>query len=623
MKIKKERENKWHKLDNTAKIYPVIANSHFSGVYRMSVTLKEKICPEKLQKAVEIVTPWFETFHVRLRRGVFWYYYETNKKLPEIEKEFTYPCRYIDPYSNNQYLFRVSYYECRINLEVFHGLTDGNGALLFLKELLYQYLRLAHREELSKFSDAPENGVSFHTEDSYQNYYKKRKAKSYHKETAYQLEGIFLEEGKEGILHGYIDLEALKRVCKNYQVSITQYFLAVLVESIYVEKLHSQPSRLPIRINVPVNLRAFFESTTIRNFFAAVIIGIPVKKENETFEEILSYIKTKWNQELTKENLEKLISYNVRNEKHWYLRILPLFIKNIGIKLIYSHSTKTFTTTISNLGMIQLIPEYQPYVERFHFIMGVSKKQPMKCIVCSYKKELVFTFSSVLKDTSVQRHFFRKLSQHGIPVKIESNGVYQEENKTSVTDPPLYPKIEFDMHHYHILIRLFFFLSVVTGGVLLVVNLSHYHGFFWSGIVIAAILYAIMTVVYSIQRNTNPAAKIMVQTLAAELFVIWIDYLIGYEGWSVNYAVPGILMVAESAMLVLQIVNFMNWQSYILFQIEYIILSIIPVGLWFAHIVTRPIMTFLTLGFSVLIFVLTMIFGDKKAKEELIRRFHI
>ena len=129
---------------------------------------------------------------------------------------------------------------------------------------------------------------------------------------------------------------------------------------------------------------------------------------------------------MTKEHLEKLISYNVGNEKHWYLRMLPLFIKNIGIKAIYAHSAKGFTTTISNLGIIKILPEYQPYVERFHFIMGVSKKQPLKCIVCSYQEEMVFTFSSVLEDTSIQRHFFKKLSQHGIAVKVESNGVYYE-----------------------------------------------------------------------------------------------------------------------------------------------------------------------------------------------------
>lgn len=195
-----------------------------------------------------------------------------------------------------------------------------------------------------------------------------------------------------------------------------------------------------------------------------------------------------------------------------------------------------------------------------------------------------------------------------------------QNNKKSV---PLYPEVVFDVHKYHILIRLFLFISVVTGAVLVAVNVMNYHGIWWSGIALAAILYAIMTLTYSVQRSTNPAAKIMVQTLAAQLAAVWIDYLLGYEGWSVNYALPGILLVAECSMLVLQIVNFMNWQSYILFQIEYIVLSAVPALLSIWHIITKPMMTYLALGCSLFIFAGTMIFGDKKAKNELIRRFHI
>lgn len=103
-----------------------------------------------LEQALETVLPWFELFHVRLRRGVFWYYFETNRKKPSVEREVVYPCRYLHPYSNNQYLFRAGYYNNRINLEVFHVVTDGMGASVFLKELLYQYLRLAHPEELGR-----------------------------------------------------------------------------------------------------------------------------------------------------------------------------------------------------------------------------------------------------------------------------------------------------------------------------------------------------------------------------------------------------------------------------------------------------------------------------------------
>ena len=123
---RRSREPKWDKLDNTAHLFPVIAGDDMTNVYRISVVLKEPVVGTILQDALDIVLPKFDGFNVRLRQGIFWYYFEENgKPAPEVREEDTYPCRYILQNRNNSYLFRVTYYQCRINLEVFHALTDG------------------------------------------------------------------------------------------------------------------------------------------------------------------------------------------------------------------------------------------------------------------------------------------------------------------------------------------------------------------------------------------------------------------------------------------------------------------------------------------------------------------
>ena len=145
----------WRKLDNTAQLFPVIANKEISHVYRISATLKEEVRPDLLQQALEDVLPWFDVFRVRLRRGFFWFYFEENKNRPEVEDETEYPCRYIDPHGRRKFLFRVSYYRRRINLEVFHAVSDGMGAITFLKELTYRYIDLFRNEskvEMKKYS---------------------------------------------------------------------------------------------------------------------------------------------------------------------------------------------------------------------------------------------------------------------------------------------------------------------------------------------------------------------------------------------------------------------------------------------------------------------------------------
>lgn len=188
---------------------------------------------------------------------------------------------------------------------------------------------------------------------------------------------------------------------------------------------------------------------------------------------------------------------------------------------------------------------------------------------------------------------------------------------------PTYPVIRFDTKKFHLLMNSFLFLAVALGLTLIVVNVFTFHGLWWSFISTGVIIYACVTLLFSVQHNTNPAAKILVQTLLAQVLAVLIDVVIGYQGWSVNYAVPGILLLADASMLVLMIVNFMNWQSYILFQIEYVLFSLIPVVLAVCGVITRPLLTVTALVCSVLILAGTMIFGDRKAKNELIRRFHI
>ena len=123
------RQVRWDKLDNTAHLFPSIAGESMTNVYRISVTLKEEVQVEFLQQALDMILPKFDGFNLRMRTGVFWYYFEENgKKAPKVTEEAMFPCRFIRQNKNRNYLFRVTYYKSRINLEVFHVLTDGMGA---------------------------------------------------------------------------------------------------------------------------------------------------------------------------------------------------------------------------------------------------------------------------------------------------------------------------------------------------------------------------------------------------------------------------------------------------------------------------------------------------------------
>ena len=425
----KKRRNsnipRWDRLDNTAHLFPVIAGESMTNTYRIAVELTEEVDGAKLQEALNIVLPKFDLFNVRMRTGFFWYYFEENgKKAPTVKQEHTYPCRFIQPNKYRGYMFRVRYYKKRISLEVFHVLTDGMGGINFLKELTYQYLRLVHPELREKVGDSLSADTSLNREDSFLRNYRRSAKKGYQSKKAFQIKGEKLDSEEFGVIHGYVKIPALKEVCHKYGLSINEYLVATYVWSIYKECLHGMTSDRAIRAAVPVNLRPFFDSVTTKNFFVMVSAELVPDQENLSYEEVLERVKTSLRSQINKEHLEELFSYNVSNQQNLFARAVPLFLKNIAIRLVYTQSALANSTTITNIGNIKLEPEYEPYVHMFHAFLAMSKGQLLKATICSYQDTLAITFSSVLAEAHVQRAFFRQLAADGLEVTIESNGVY-------------------------------------------------------------------------------------------------------------------------------------------------------------------------------------------------------
>ena len=137
-------------------------------------------------------------------------------------------------------------------------LTDGMGGINFLRELTYQYLRLAHpklREQVG--GDALCSETSLNTEDSFIKNYRKSSQKIYKTQKAYLLKGEKFKEPEFGVIHGYLNIPQLKSVCKKMGASINEYLVSVFIWSIYTEYMNGMPEKRPVRVAVPVNLRPF------------------------------------------------------------------------------------------------------------------------------------------------------------------------------------------------------------------------------------------------------------------------------------------------------------------------------------------------------------------------------
>ncbi len=426
--MKKNKKNKltWRRLDNSAKIFPMSAGKRYSTVFRLSVLLKEEVQPENLKEAVIQTLERYKFFKVKMKSGFFWYYLEHNTKEPIVEEERDYPCKYIDPKTNNGYLFKVTYFKNKINIDIFHALTDGNSGTTFFREIVYTYLELIHKEAL-KTENRQLRKLEYSIEDSYiKNYDKKAKSNASGK-IAYELKGKKIKLGAISVIHEIIDLEQLKEESKKNNATITQYLTAVLMYAIYNQNYIKYKGKKPIKICIPVNLKKYFPSNTMSNFFSYITLVADMHNtEIDTFEKMLKFVKEEFEERLKEEEIIKTMSTNVKIGSNFFIKVVPLILKNILVRISYIIIRKYTTITYSNIGRIGIIGDYKKYIDYFLMLIAPEPVEKIKCSSCSFENKMVFTFTSILDDNSIEREFYKFLTNRNIKVNIESNGVLDD-----------------------------------------------------------------------------------------------------------------------------------------------------------------------------------------------------
>ncbi|MGI6005442.1 MAG: hypothetical protein ACOX88_08545 [Christensenellales bacterium] len=421
---------KWMRLDNAAKIYPAAKNRRWTALFRVSANLNEDIDPGVLKAAVKNVLPRFPTFATRLRSGAFWYYMEENLDEPIVEPDVANPMVRMRFNKNNGFGFRVRYYQNRIAVEIFHMITDGTGGMIFLKTLVAEYIKLKYGVEIPATDgvlDVNQKPKAREIEDSFLTHADDISVTRKEK-TAYRIRGFPEEDGFINITTGIIPVDIILEKAREKKVSLTAYLVGVLIlaiDEIQRRRVRQRRRLKPVKVSVPVNLRSFFKSHTLRNFSSYVNPGIEPMYGEYSFDETLKIIHHFMGTEITAKLLAAKFSTNVQSEKNLILRIMPLFLKNIALKAVfYWVGDRKTSSTISNLGNV-IVPEAMaPFVNRFDVILGPLSVNPVACGMLSYGGTLYLNFTRTIRDPSVERAFFTRLVKLGIPVEIESNQRY-------------------------------------------------------------------------------------------------------------------------------------------------------------------------------------------------------
>ena len=416
-----KRETSWQRLDNAAKIFPPNSNKRDTKVFRFSCRLYEEVNPEILQQALDKTMRTFPLYASIMRKGLFWYYLEKSEIRAVVKEESKSPCSRIYNENIKNLLFEVTYFKKKINLDVHHALTDGVGALQFLRTLTLNYLTLAHADvfkDKTLYLDYDASHTEMETDGFITNSFDGKQYDNPTPNKAYMFKGPRYEGNFLQVINGVVSVKEVLNEAHKYHTTLTVYLTSVLFYAIS-KQMTMRERKQPVVMDVPVNLRPYFKSASARNFFSVLHVPYYFKPEEEpSLAEIIPYVQNFFHEELTTDKLQARLNRLVSLERNYFTRVVPLFLKKPTLKLAHYLTSKDVTTSFSNTGKVTMPAELVPYIKGFDMCVSTTKIQ---ACLCSFGDRLSISFTSPLMSTEVQKHFFRELSRAGIKVTLSTN----------------------------------------------------------------------------------------------------------------------------------------------------------------------------------------------------------
>jgi len=413
-----EREN-WYRADNVSKVFLATYDQRDTRTLRVSCTLTENIDPEKLTEALKQTMKLRNMYQVRIRRGIFWHYMEHTDYIPEVTEEHERPCPllYGKNYKGTVH-YSVTYFGKRINLEMFHVLTDGTGALDLLSILVVNYLKLVYPDDLADVSAGFSSAEGELEQDGFSKFYEKDDSQSGPGQKAYHIRGLKLPYDQLQFIKVTMPADKVISLSKQSGAGLTSYIGARLMTAIY----HDMPAAkrdLPVTVSIPVNLRNYYGNETARNFFNSVSVS-HVFNGNETVEELAKEFDTQLKNDLVPENIRHQMNRFQKIEQVMAVRVVPLFIKQPVVRLFSKKEAENVSAVVSNIGKINIPDKIQRYCDDFEVYCSHSE---LYMSLCSFKGKLVMGITNGRRNTGVIREFISGFAADGIETRIEATEV--------------------------------------------------------------------------------------------------------------------------------------------------------------------------------------------------------
>lgn len=409
-------------LDTTAHMFASTSSIRNSSTYRIAAVLATPVDEEALQAALDDTVKRYPMMAKRIKQGLFWYYLEENDKRLLVQKESEYPAHLMQWEKNNNYLVKVLYHGNRISVEAYHVITDGTGLSEFLKTLLYHYFSILGqaggpegRILLSDSRDTDED------EDAFRRYFLEKAGKDRMAgEKAYLVKGTRFRDFGNNVTVMKLRVSDLGREASRIGVTITA--LLASIAACAIDDTENRPGRRrrPIVVQIPVNLRKFFPTKSLRNFFGVVNIPIPFSSFGD-FDEGARMVNARLRSCLNRDYLAKVQKSNVAISTNIFSRITPLKLKDLFIPIGFkSIGENRKTLSISNIGRLEVPVWMQEKLLCVEEVLYPTIKSPLNIGVASIGDTITITFARNVGEVGIIRAFAKHLTGFA-DVEVYSN----------------------------------------------------------------------------------------------------------------------------------------------------------------------------------------------------------
>lgn len=267
---------------------------------------------------------------------------------------------------------------------------------------------------------------------------------------------------------------------------------------------------------------------------------------------------------------------------------------------------RSITTVYSNIGRIQMPPEYETYIERFGFFTSTDKVQMCSC---SYGDSMVLGITSKIADSNIERNLMHLLQKEGIVCEQEENDFPGQKEQPHGT-----AKLG---------LKIFSFTCIAAVVLCWMMNFLATPQMWWAGYATAGVFCAWLLIRVGYQKRKNPLKNSMWQLIFIMIGAILWDYATGWIGWSVDFAIPLAVLLNGVTMQILARAYKMEVSEYLFYLMQSGAAGIVPAILWLTGTVRITWPSVICVGLSVLYLIGLFFFRGKDFMREMQKKFRV